>query len=588
MSFCKRLLIALFFLSFYVWAEETDSSCLTLDLSSVKPNKVNVLGGAALAEPVRSDVGYTVPVEGKILYTFDGEGDIVWTHGISSKPDSISVGKGGMFFVVSRKSVLSLVNPSGRELWKVKVGFKIEGKPFSGRDGRVIVRDGGHLACYGIKGIRRWSLEIADQDIALPLVELNDGRIIVFLTQTIDGKSTAVTLSPFGETLEELTFSGLVEYVASCGDGVLLSFADGSIGLCSVQGGKTVSRWVRSGAETAFFGAATIIPSVFNSREAAFISGAPAKLLYVNTLSGKIETEAKTGINSAAIRYKAETCQGLVFADAGHIECYGRDGLPVWKASYSNASACPYLYVSDEGFIVFCGKDWVISSYRVKQNLSAGVSSYKEPGIAQYSALYSTDSASSSELLGRAISPAEAERMRADWKNGDFGVTEKDYLSVLNNEISSMSIAYTTVASGRMAPEYAYFVNNPSYCREVLFSAASSGLWTFAPYVQQMLKNSKDDSLSYTLVKAAGEIAFDSDGALLDALFMTACRTPAGKDATLFAICDSVYEICRFMGRPAFMKKGNEILSFLLFPQFSQRVHEYAKRTLDKIIAAKL
>ena len=54
------------------------------------------------------------------------------------------------------------------------------------------------------------------------------------------------------------------------------------------------------------------------------------------------------------------------------------------------------------------------------------------------------------------------------------------------------------------------------------------------------------------------------------------------------AICDATCEICRFMGIPAFARRGKAILSYLLYPQFSQRVHDYAKKTLDRIIEEKI
>ena len=42
------------------------------------------------------------------------------------------------------------------------------------------------------------------------------------------------------------------------------------------------------------------------------------------------------------------------------------------------------------------------------------------------------------------------------------------------------------------------------------------------------------------------------------------------------------------MGRNTFIRKGNAILGYLLYPQFSQRVHDYAKKTLDRLIDEKI
>ncbi len=591
-------------------AKTEEPSCPVLDLSTIKPSKVTVLGGAALAEAVRSESGFMIPIEGKILYAFDGEGNVAWTHGLSSKVDSLSAGICGILYAGSRKTTLCMISPGGKELWKTRTGFSMEGDPLPGRDGRVFVRGSSDIACYGLKGTRRWAIQVQGQDTRLPLTELNDGRLLVFLTKTEGGKSCALTVSPFGQPMEELTFSGQVKAAAACGDGVLLAFSDGAIGLCSVQGGKSVSRWIQGTAETHFSSAAAIIPDLGSGRTAAFLAGSPARLLYVNTQTGHIEAEAKTGINAAALRYTGITAQGLALADSSGAECYsvGTSGvatgnapddttgnapgvvLPVWKARYSNAAGWSYMFISDEGFIHFCGKDWVISSYRVRQSLSRGeTAAFKGKKAAQYFSFYNDNQMTSSELYGRAISGRLSAEMLSDWKTGNFGGREQGYLSLLTGELSALNSAYSSASSTRAAGDTVYFLTHPAYSQELLALAASSQLATFSPVIARLLLKTDDAPLVLSLIKAAGELAFDADGSLLDALLYTAQHTPSsGSDGTLMAICDATCEICRFMGIPAFARRGKAILSYLLYPQFSQRVHDYAKKTLDRIIEEKI
>lgn len=565
---------------------EEAPSCPVIDLSAMKPSKVTVLGGAALAEAVRSESGYIIPIEGKILCAFDGEGNTIWTHGLSSKVESLSPGLGGILYAVSRKTTLCMIGPGGKELWKVRLGFSVDGDPVAGRDGRVFVRGNGRIACYGLKGTRRWVIDVDGQDASLPLLELNDGRLLVFLTKTEGGKSCALTLSPFGKPMEELTFSGMVKSAASCGDGVLLSFSDGAIGLCSVQGGKSVSSWIKGASETHFSSAAQIVTDVFSGRTAAFLSGSPARLLYVNTQTGQIEAEASTGLNAASLRHKTVTAQGLAMADNGTAECYSSEALPVWKATYNNASTWSYMFISDEGFINFMGKDWVISSYRVRQSLSAGLDSlFKEKTAVQYYAFCPDINLGSSDVYGRAVSGDLSLEMMDDWKQGDFGAREQGYISLLNSEISSIDTAYNSAGSARAASG-SYYLTHHSYCQEIFTLAASSQLASFAPYIARLLIKTSGSPLSLALVKAAGETAFDADESMLDALMYTAQHS--ANDGVLMSICDSTYEICRFMGKKSFLRKGNAILGYLLYPQFSQRVHDYAKKTLDRLIDEKI
>ncbi len=91
--------------------------------------------------------------------------------------------------------------------------------------------------------------------------------------------------------------------------------------------------------------------------------------------------------------------------------------------------------------------------------------------------------------------------------------------------------------------------------------------------------------MTLTLARNAGKIAYDPKGAMLNALAYKAMHLqPKGSDNIFMAICDSTYEICRFMGRPAFFQRGNEILTYMLRPQFNKKVQAYAKATLEKIM----
>ena len=63
---------------------------------------------------------------------------------------------------------------------------------------------------------------------------------------------------------------------------------------------------------------------------------------------------------------------------------------------------------------------------------------------------------------------------------------------------------------------------------------------------------------------------------------------PAAKSDVIIAMCDAIYEICRFMGRPAFYSHGLEILTSLFYPQYDNSVHEYARKTLTKIACLKI
>lgn len=555
------------------------SAYTQVNLADTQPSWTTVLGGSVLTTPVRNSTGYVAAVDGKMLYAFNEEGSVIWKHSISSKPDFMSVGKGGMLFLVTRGTRLSIVNPSGVELWKINTGFNITENPFPGRDGRVFVRGNVELACYGIKGARRWLINIADQNLNIPLIELNDGRLLVFLNKTNSGNSMAYIISPFGQIEEEIVFSGIVSSAETCGQGVLLSFSDGSIGLCAVANKNTVSKWILNKTETGFSSSAAIIPYAFSDEIAVFASG--SKIIYINPKNGAILASLSSSVNASSLAFKGITAQGLVVADKNGAECYNRDGESIWQAKFNTSKVWEYLIATDEGYLVFCRKDWVIESYRVWQTTTSASSSYKEQAFSHYSELYTNTALTSNSLTGRAISESLSKEIYTGWQTEDFGIKEKKWLSLLSNDMNSLYYDWMT-ASANQNP---YFRQNIAYTQEILNLVSESGICLYQNYIANMLKSINDSTMTLTLARNAGKIAYDPKGAMLNALAYKAMHLqPKGSDNIFMAICDSTYEICRFMGRPAFFQRGNEILTYMLRPQFNKKVQAYAKATLEKIM----
>ena len=155
-------------------------------------------------------------------------------------------------------------------------------------------------------------------------------------------------------------------------------------------------------------------------------------------------------------------------------------------------------------------------------------------------------------------------------------------MALLRMELLSSSTSPMHTADNFFTTEY-------SYTKDVLSLAAKSGLCTFSSTIERMLISSNDASMLLALTRDAGEISFDPEGRLLNALQSVEHRAGAkGNDTLLMAVCDATYDICSYMGKPAFFQKGNEILCYLLQPRYSTKVRLYAKATLDKIIKIKL
>ena len=75
---------------------------------------------------------------------------------------------------------------------------------------------------------------------------------------------------------------------------------------------------------------------------------------------------------------------------------------------------------------------------------------------------------------------------------------------------------------------------------------------------------------------------------LLDAIEKSAARFGNKDSVYLNTVCDCVYSICLFMGRPAYNKKGKEILKTFMGPGYTFNTRTYARDTLKKIISLEL
>ena len=82
--------------------------------------------------------------------------------------------------------------------------------------------------------------------------------------------------------------------------------------------------------------------------------------------------------------------------------------------------------------------------------------------------------------------------------------------------------------------------------------------------------------------------AYDPDGKLLDALELFASKVDYKDSALITSICDVVYSICLYMGRPAYNTKGKDIIKTFLYPSFDFKIRTYARDTLKKIIELEL
>ena len=563
-----------------------------LDLSKENPSWVMVLGGNIISEPERTSYGYAVLCEGKQLFGYTPQGKVLWSHKLPKKTSPfITCLSGDILLCITGKNEMNLLNPGGLLLWSKKINFNIEDRPLNGRDGRFFVRGKNNIACYGITSVLRWQLDVKGQDLKLPLCELEDGSVLVFLNKKEDGKSIARRFSPFGEISEEIVFAGEVKYACSCEDGVLLSFSDGTAGLCSVsKTGETFSKWVIHQDELKTQLSPLIHPCLYGTKTAAALSSDGRTISFLNTSTGKIriQEELTEPLDIKNIKGFYSTVQGFFACDRTKAFCITSEGKKEWEAEWKKSRNFTYVYATDSGYLSFCMPSWTVESFRMKQDLSGKKTSFIEAKPRHYKSFYSKNQRASNYITGEEISASMYEDYFNSVKNSKPLKDEKTLLSVLNSEAFQMLTDFS-LDSWAKHDEMPYFTQNISYTVRVLNLMGESSLTVFAPFISQMMKKTKDPTLLLYLIKNAGSTSFDDEGKLLSAMDYLVRNVLDSKDeALLEAVCDSTCSICRFMGKPALFDMGNRILSYLLTSRFSKATNDCARKSLDRILSLKL
>lgn len=562
-------------------------SAYSTDLSKDTPAWVTVLSGSIIAPPARTSYGYAAVCDGKQLCGFTEEGKLLWQKNFRNRfSPFITRGPADLLITVIKDTSVQLLNPGGMVLWTEDAGFKITENPLNGRDGRFFLRGKNYVSCMTIHGNQRWKIELSDQDTSIPLCTLDDGSILAFLEKKFQGKSIARRISPFGLMSEEIIFTGNVSSCASSNEGVLLAFTDGSIGMCSInQKGETFSKWVIPSSLTGSSSSCRICTEGFAKGNAAALPSGGKSILFINTLNGKIRSQAQleTAVDTSSITGMSNTVQGFFVSDRHRAFCMSANSKEIWNASWSGGKNFNYIYATDSGYLVFSMSSWSVEAFRMKQNVSSSGSSFNNPHPSHYRKFY-PECWHSDSISGEALLPEEMKKYEELFKTGKNSHLEASILSVLAAEAAQMQTDFSTQTRGGHAEQPFFTVNTP-YCVDILTLMAESGLTVWSGHFASMMKKTRDDTLLLALLRCAAISGWDGDSSMLSCIdYLTRSVISPSSDPLLKAVCDATLEICRFMGKPALIEKGRQLLSLLLTSRFSTAVNEYSRHTLDKIM----
>ena len=361
----KKILLLSFFIVSKLFAQ---TPLRYADLKTQKPSWQAVIGGQAIAPVVETSYGFAVVSDGRLVSTCTSHGNVMWQKGIRGKPSGCISAWGDFIYVGSEKSKLNFMNPSGVVLWSQDCGFELKNQPFSGWDGRIFVQGEEKIACYGINGRRKWILSVPPSAKS-SMCSLSDGSLLVFLNATKDNKSIGIRISPFGKMIESITFAGKIICAKTVGEGVIMSFSDGSTGLCAVdQNGSAISKWVQKGKSNSLV--KQICPGT--SCSALFVED--KKNAKINIISNKdgslIKSFSEFSLNISDTQFLRETDSGFFISDSNRAIEFTEDGTILWEATLPAKKTWSYITYTNNNQILLCMNNWILNAFVMNQTVT--------------------------------------------------------------------------------------------------------------------------------------------------------------------------------------------------------------------------
>lgn len=574
--FCAALLMPA-----TVVSAKTESRAVPVaDLSKQQASWLAVGGGMAVAPPVETDYGFAVFTDGRMISAFGKKGTCLWKKAVNGRQTPYLAAFGDFLYAITADKKLNLINPSGLTLWTADLGFAVTEAPFVGRDGRVFVRGKNALACYGLNGIRKWIMVTGDAG-AIPLLAFDDGSVLVS-SRAENGATSGIRVSPFGEILETITFTGNIIAASQCAAGILISQDDGTIALCGVRNGAADTVWsARAQAGIRF----RHICVAQDGAAAAFLgtNGKSASLSLIAIATGDSLAQIDVGgLQIGSLSYLRATAAGFFLSDEKRaFECTP-EGSVVWQATLPPKKTWNFVYYTAQNYLILCQRDWTIRAFLMTQKVEKKTAAPPQKERPSYLTAGTAQSTIDSLNLER-LSAQTLDQIAAGFAHGDYGRNEAAWLADIKHEMQAYFL--DSAAVRRNAHDgVSYFTEHPVYTQSLVRLMAQSGTDTFSAEFATLLATEKEPSLIALAVREAGRQGYDGDGSILAEMeSLAAGRIAPREQNTLKILCDATYEICRFMGRPALVTKGKAILTYLFFPQFDKATHDYARKTLARL-----
>ena len=388
------------------------------------------------------------------------------------------------------------------------------------------------------------------------------------MKKELNGCSTALRISPYGKILEEITFTGKVTCASNSDNGILVGFTNGEVGYISLVEDKAKTSW--SVSPQTFENSSGIYPiKLFSHKNSFYVCFSNKKIACVQ--SGKITWSITTDVKLNQIQDFYSDNLSSYFITGSSTICISRKGILQKIYTYTHGNST-YPFFLEPGFLVFSTPDWCINAYRIVQSTEK----YKGKVLIPQSYNDKDYKIQTNYTLDECISLLLKD---------DTSEYERDILKILSYDIQDMLNYYYVPKEKQLKLRSTKGLLNTIKALEV---CGNTGLGCYTSLLSLIIEEERDFSVVTAAVKSAGKLCYD-DGKIISAMERLSRKTEFRSDVLLQKeFCNTLYQICRFMGKPVLLNKGKDLLVYLLTGTTNEEIKNFTRETMEKIIALQM
>ena len=242
----------------------------------------------------------------------------------------------------------------------------------------------------------------------------------------------------------------------------------------------------------------------------------------------------------------------------------------------SGRDSFDFVLFGQNGVAVLVSKSWKITGWKIVRGGTADSTQKTQTGYEifysevpnDFSRMHDAPKISRKNAL---LSGDYASEEKKFWKDAQF-VMEEYFTQRTSLSATSPRTSEETPAEFGLDEQMA-----------VISMLGAFGTRDAANYLARVLGLENDEAVLRAALKSVQEFGYDPDFLVIGAIEQLIKKSNPMQEKLIAECCESLYSICRFMGRPALYKKGRAIISNLFLPQYSQSTKKSARKVYEKL-----